>query len=71
LPPQSGYFGFHLLGGLLQLGYLLRHPQKCEEMGLKAKYFVRDNFLLTRHLREYLTLIAGLIYQKEGRIELG
>jgi trehalose synthase len=68
---HTGYLVNSPDGAALRIRYLLRHPQKREEMGLKAKNFVRDNFLLTRHLREYLTLIAGLLDQKEGRIELG
>jgi len=30
-------------------------------MSRTAKEFVRENFLLTRHLREYLTLILTLL----------
>jgi trehalose synthase len=41
-----------------------------KEMGLKAKEFVRENFLITRHLREYLTLIYALLHGKEERIEI-
>jgi len=40
-------------------------------MGEKARDFVRDNFLLTRHLREYLTLILSLHFGGTDRIELG
>lgn len=40
-------------------------------MGIKAKEFVRENFLLTRQLREYLTLMVGLLHGAEKRIELG
>jgi len=29
-------------------------------MGKTGKQFVKENFLLTRHLREYLTLMLGL-----------
>jgi trehalose synthase len=29
-------------------------------MGNKGREFVREHFLLTRHLREYLTLLLGL-----------
>ena len=46
-------------------------PQKMEEMGHKAREFVRENFLLTRHLREYLTLMVALLNGAQGRIELG
>ena len=40
-------------------------------MGDKAKEFVRDNFLITRHLREYLTLMVALLHDARDRIELG
>jgi trehalose synthase len=39
-------------------------------MGMKASQFVRENFLLTRHVREYLTLMVALHYGSEERIEL-
>jgi trehalose synthase len=39
-------------------------------MGRKAKEFVRENFLLTRQLREYLTLMVALENGYEDRIEL-
>jgi len=58
-------------GAASRIRYLLRRPQKLEEMGNKAMGLVRDNFLLTRHLREYLTLIVGLLHGAEDRIELG
>ena len=57
-------------GAALRIRYLLRHPEKVEEMGRKAKEFVRENFLITRNLREYLSLILGLIHGDEERIEL-
>ena len=40
--------------------YLLNHKEMMNIMGTKGREFVRENFLLTRHLREYLTLMVGL-----------
>ncbi len=40
--------------------YILTHRLGAERMSRKAREFVRENFLLTRHLREYLTLMVGL-----------
>jgi trehalose synthase len=40
--------------------YLLNHPEMIRTMGFKGREFVRENFLLTRHLREYFTLMVGL-----------
>jgi trehalose synthase len=57
-------------GAALRIRYLLHHRSRLVEMGRKAKEFVRENFLLTRHLREYLTLILALVHGEEGRIEL-
>jgi trehalose synthase len=34
-------------------------------MGHQAREFVRDNFLITRHLRDYLALMVSLLKGKE------
>jgi trehalose synthase len=57
-------------GAALRIRYLLRQRGKLEEMGVKAREFVRENFLLTRQLREYLTLMVALSHESVDRIEL-
>ncbi len=57
-------------GAALRARYLLHHPEKIKEMGHKAKEFVRTNFLITRHLRDYLTLMISILYGVKERIEL-
>ncbi|MEJ2633832.1 MAG: glycosyltransferase [Calditrichia bacterium] len=57
-------------GAALRIRHLLHNRDILEQMGDKAKEFVRENFLITRHLREYLTLIYALLYDKRERIEL-
>ena len=47
-------------GAAHRIRYLLRNRKLMREMGAKGREFVRENFLLTRHLREYLTLMHGL-----------
>jgi trehalose synthase len=47
-------------GAAHRIRYLLQHRAMIEEMGAKGREFVRENFLLTRHLREYMTLMLGL-----------
>ena len=57
-------------GAALRIRYLLQNRGILSEMGEKARAFVRENFLITRHLREYLTLFFGLLYGDQERIEL-
>jgi trehalose synthase len=49
-------------GAAHRIRFLLHHKSIMEEIGVKAKEFVRENFLLTRHLREYLTLFHWLLH---------
>ena len=58
-------------GAALRLRELLRQPGKADRMGRTAREFVTVNFLLTRHLREYLTLMLGLRHGLESRLLAG
>jgi trehalose synthase len=57
-------------GAALRIRYLLSHPDRMRRMGNTAREFVRENFLITRQLRDYLALMAVLVYDVEERIEL-
>ncbi|HOE73077.1 MAG: glycosyltransferase [Bacteriovoracaceae bacterium] len=57
-------------GAALRIRYLLKRRDRLEEMGQKAREFVRENFLITRHLREYLTLVVAITNENRDRIEL-
>ncbi len=57
-------------GAALRLRYLLKHPDIMETMGRRAREIVLNNFLITRHLQEYLTLVLALIYGSEDTIEI-
>ncbi len=39
-------------------------------MGRRARRLVQENFLLTRHLKEYLALMISLLRGAEERIEV-
>ena len=74
LPIANHHTGFLVStpqGAALRARYLLRNRDRLEEMGRKARQFVRENFLITRHLREYLTLMLGLARGAQDRLELG
>jgi len=47
-------------GAARRIRFLLHHRERTAQMGVTAREFVRENFLLTRHLREYLTLMLLL-----------
>jgi trehalose synthase len=57
-------------GAALRIRYLLNQPDQRAEFGRKAQQFVRENFLLTRHLREYMTLMVLRLYGGGNRLEL-
>jgi len=57
---HTGYLVDTPEGSALRIRELLRRPEKIKSMGMIARKFVTENFLLNRHLREYLTLMLGL-----------
>jgi trehalose synthase len=57
-------------GAALRIRYLLHQREQLAAMGAKARELVRENFLLTRQLRDYLALTVGLLHRAEERIEL-
>jgi len=58
-------------GAAERLRYLLSRPALRESMGARGRAFVRENFLLTRHLTEYLALFNVLLRGDAERIEVG
>ncbi len=54
-------------GAALRIRYLLHHRELISEMGAVGREFVRGNFLLTRHLRECLTLFFAIRSGKNER----
>jgi trehalose synthase len=54
-------------GGALRIRYLLHNRELMSEMGVVAKEFVRGNFLLTRQLRECLTLYFAIRSGEKNR----
>jgi trehalose synthase len=56
-------------GAAERIRYLLQNRAVMHEMGQKGKQFVHDNFLITRHLRDYFNVIISLL-QPYRRIEI-
>lgn len=57
---HTGFLVDSAEGVALRMRYLLHRPERLRVMGEKAREFVRENFLITRQLREYLTLMLGV-----------
>lgn len=57
-------------GAAHRVRYLLQNPGISQEIGAKAKHFVRENFLITRHVREYMTVMTTLLYPGGDRIDV-
>jgi trehalose synthase len=53
-------------GAAHRIRYLLNHREKMKQMGETGREFVREHFLLTRHLRDYLILMIAI---RSGRGE--
>jgi len=58
-------------GAAMRIRYLLFDRPRMAQMGHNARELARQSFLITRHLREYLTLMVAQIHGSEDRIELG
>ncbi|MBU1701769.1 MAG: glycosyltransferase [Candidatus Eisenbacteria bacterium] len=68
---RTGYLVRTPEGAALRIRFLLHHRGLMEKIGYKAKELVRENFLLTRHLGDYLSLMHSVLHLTEDRIELG
>ena len=67
---QTGFLVSTPEGAALRIRYLLRNRDHLAEMGERGRALMLDNFLVTRHLREYLTLMHALRHEGQDRIEL-
>jgi trehalose synthase len=67
---QTGFLVNTAEGAALRIRYLLKHRDRLKEIGETARSFVLENYLLTRHIREYLTLMVAVIGNSADRIEL-
>ncbi len=55
-------------GAAHRIRYLLHHRERIRSIGETGREFVRENYLLTRHLRDYLTLILAVLQGDGERI---
>ncbi|MFC1551588.1 glycosyltransferase [Candidatus Latescibacterota bacterium] len=58
---ETGFTVNSVEGSAYRIRYLLNNPLISEVMGIKAKDYTRRNFLITRHLCDYLALMIALL----------
>jgi trehalose synthase len=62
---HTGFLVYSPAGAAYRIRYLLRYADKRQRMGRTGHEFVREHFLLTRHLRDYLSLLLCLDQPEE------
>jgi trehalose synthase len=65
---HTGFLVHSPEGAAYRIRYLLRYADKRQRMGRIGHDFVREHFLLTRHLRDYLTTLLCLDNPGEGAL---
>lgn len=63
---QTGFLVHSPEGAAYRIRYLLRYADKRQRMGRIGQEFVREHFLLTRNLRDYLTMLLCLERPGDG-----
>jgi len=58
---HTGFLVMTPEGAANRIRYLLHHREQGRRMGETGRELVREHYLLTRHLREYLTLMYALV----------
>ena len=59
---QTGFLVYSPAGAAYRIRWLLRYSAKRQRMGQTGHQFVREHFLLTRHIRDYLTVLSCLCH---------
>jgi trehalose synthase len=57
---HTGFLVHSPEGAAYRIRYLLRYGEKRQRMGKTGHDFVREHFLLTRNLRDYLTMLLSV-----------
>ena len=61
----SGMLCHSIEGAALSIKQLLNTPDYATKLGANGKEHIKQNFLLTRHLKEYMLLFLSLYHKKE------
>lgn len=59
----SGILAYSIEGTAYYLKQLLNKPDYAEKLGLNGREHIKNNFLITRHVRDYMLLFLSLYYE--------
>jgi trehalose synthase len=62
---RTGFLIHSIEGAAYRIRYLLNRPELARRIGSIAKEYVRRNFLITRHIRDYLFIMITLEHVKD------
>ncbi|HET9400218.1 MAG TPA: glycosyltransferase [Candidatus Acidoferrales bacterium] len=63
---QTGLLAHSVEGAAYQIRYLLSHPEIATRLGEQGHKHVKENFLITSNLKNYLTLFMIFLRQSQG-----
>jgi trehalose synthase len=66
----TGFLVYSIEGAAFRIRQFLNNPDMAKRMGQKGKEFIRDNFLITRQIRDYLSVWYTLGCRGKRVIEL-
>jgi trehalose synthase len=61
----SGLLCHSIEGAAFAIKQLLNNPAYAEKLGKNGKEHIRNNFLITRHIKDYLLLFLSLFYKED------
>ncbi|MDP2984611.1 MAG: glycosyltransferase [Candidatus Latescibacter sp.] len=61
----SGILTYSVEGTAFYLKQLLNEPDYAQKLGTNGKEHIRNNFLITRHIRDYLLLFLSMYYKDD------
>jgi len=66
----TGFVVYSVEGAAFRIRQFLNNPEMAKKMGQQGKEFVRNNFLITRQIRDYLSIWYCSKYRGKNVIEL-
>ena len=62
---HSGILTYSIAGMAHYLKELLSEPECAKKLGMNGREHVKNNFLITRHIKDYLSLFISLYHEED------